>query len=274
MPWGKIDDNFFSHPKVLAAGTLACGLMIKAISYSSHYLTDGFIAREAISSLISDTDDPISIAERLVKVRLFERVEGGYQIHDYLEYNPSKEEVERERGLTRKRQADYRSNHSLDDNHRFTQSEVTPLVTRDNKSCNAVPDPDPDPMPSPKDKYLYTGGGEQSERPDYIVKGRHAFENAIGLITDAAQSEIMDGLMDSLHALGADDWWQTAIAISIEQKKRSWGYIRGILDKHIDSGIAPMAKTSTDRASPKPKTQTFKVIDPTTGVVSEREARI
>ena len=93
MTWTKIDDQFYDHPKVVAAGPLGIALFVCGLSYCSRHLTDGFISTVQVRRLI-DIDNPGDVAEKLVAVGLWERRDGGYQVHDYLEYNPSRAKVE------------------------------------------------------------------------------------------------------------------------------------------------------------------------------------
>lgn len=90
--WVKIDDGFYDHPKVVAAGGLGTALFVCALSYSARHLTDGFIPAAQVRRLV-DVEDPGEVAARLVEVGLWEEGEGGYWIHDYLDYNPSAAEV-------------------------------------------------------------------------------------------------------------------------------------------------------------------------------------
>lgn len=92
MAWLKLDDRFAHHPKVLAAGPMAAWLHICGLSYCSEYLTDGYIPDGALP-ILAAVDAPAQLAERLVEVGLWERADGGYRVHDYLEYNPSREQV-------------------------------------------------------------------------------------------------------------------------------------------------------------------------------------
>ena len=85
MPWSKIDDQFYDHPKTVAAGPLGIALFVCGLSYCSRYLTDGFILSAQVRRLIN-VDDPLEVAEHLVEVGLWERHDGGYQVHDYHKY--------------------------------------------------------------------------------------------------------------------------------------------------------------------------------------------
>lgn len=110
MAWVKIDDNFPDHPKILRIGLPAIVLQIRALCYASRHLTDGFISSKVEANLLEGFnewfDDTLVntnlLADEMVKAGLWEKAEGGYIIHDYLAYNPSKKHV---LALRRKRQA-------------------------------------------------------------------------------------------------------------------------------------------------------------------------
>lgn len=103
MAWFKVDDGMHSHPKTLDAGNEAIGLWARCGSYCSHYLTEGFVKRD-VALLYGD----MALVDTLVKVGLFEPVEGGWLMHDFLDYNPTKEKVLAEREAAAKRQRDAR----------------------------------------------------------------------------------------------------------------------------------------------------------------------
>lgn len=97
MAWFKADDQLPFHPKVLAAGNAAMGLWIRAGTWSSSQLTDGFIPTAIASAMANECD-----ADALVDANLWDRVDGGYQFHDWADFQPSAEE-EREKRAARKR---------------------------------------------------------------------------------------------------------------------------------------------------------------------------
>lgn len=109
MTWIKLDDQFPDHPKVAQAGALAELLYVNALAYASRYLTDGFIPHAIVAKLVvwdfEGAPSNYDLAERLVAAGLWELVEGGYRIHDYLDYNPSREQVFAEREIARRRAA-------------------------------------------------------------------------------------------------------------------------------------------------------------------------
>ena len=99
MPWFRLDDSFHSHPKVIAAGNEAVGLYVRCGTYVAQHLTDGFVGKPVVLLYGSD-----SLAARLVDAGLWHRARGGWNIHDYLDYNPSREAVEKERKAAAERQ--------------------------------------------------------------------------------------------------------------------------------------------------------------------------
>ena len=88
MPWFRMDDKFHSHPKVIAAGNEAIGLFTRCGTYAAEHLTDGFIPEHVVPLYGSP-----ALAETLVRSKLWRRARGGWRMPDYLDYNPSREQV-------------------------------------------------------------------------------------------------------------------------------------------------------------------------------------
>jgi hypothetical protein len=92
MTWFKVDDRFHSHPKVLATEPAALGLWVVAGAWSSANLLDGFVPDNALPRLLPDSE---MLAEKLCTAGLWRRIRGGYQFHDWTDYNPSAEQIRR-----------------------------------------------------------------------------------------------------------------------------------------------------------------------------------
>jgi len=91
MTWFRCDDRLGDHPKVMHLDDKllpAMGLWLMCGVYCSKHLTDGFIPRKVVRFYDGDR-----LAKLLEKAGLFEPVDGGWQMHDYLHWNPSKEQV-------------------------------------------------------------------------------------------------------------------------------------------------------------------------------------
>lgn len=92
--WFKVDDKFHQHSKVrkvLAEEPAALALWVVAGSWSSDNLQDGFVPDHQLQWLLPARAD--ELAHKLVTARLWRRVRGGYQFHDFADWNKTKEEV-------------------------------------------------------------------------------------------------------------------------------------------------------------------------------------
>lgn len=142
MPWFKIDDGFHSHPKVLAAGNAAMGLWSRCGSYCSDHSTDGFVPE-----VLAKTYGTRAEIARLVELGWWRKVEGGYTMHDFLDYNPSAEQVRAERSAAAERQRLARERRAASRNGSHPQSRTPSHVashrdTEDPSRCDfACPDP-------------------------------------------------------------------------------------------------------------------------------------
>lgn len=113
-----LDDRLLTHPKLLKAGarlgqdgvSKAFHLYVWGIAYARQHSTDGFISSTVLAScgVVSGSG---SIAKVLANrtVRLWRKVKGGYEIHDYHKYNPKASEVKEKRERDRLRKAEERS---------------------------------------------------------------------------------------------------------------------------------------------------------------------
>lgn len=117
MTWFRVDDSFWTHPKVLAIPRkdrpTAVGLWTLAGSYSGNHLTDGLVG----TNMLDEFGVPKRYALQLVEVRLWHapgddcpscgkcekcleagiELRTGYRFHDFHEWNPSRAEVKQNR---------------------------------------------------------------------------------------------------------------------------------------------------------------------------------
>jgi hypothetical protein len=96
MAYTNTDYSFWTNPKVRAAGKDAAFLYIAGNGFCNEYLTDGFISDTDIETVAFNAflRSPKKAVESLMVAGLWDRVRGGYKIHDYLDYNKSKKEIE------------------------------------------------------------------------------------------------------------------------------------------------------------------------------------
>lgn len=100
MAYIQVEASVRTHRKMLAAGPAASWLWLCGLGYCQDGFTDGFIPEAAVEYL--GVRDAGSLVETLVQVGLWDRVEGGWRVHDYLEHNKSASSI---RETMRKRKA-------------------------------------------------------------------------------------------------------------------------------------------------------------------------
>lgn len=188
MAWVKVDDQFFRHPKVLAAGRDARDLYLVGLCYCAQSLTDGFIPDAAIRVLAAEAeiDTGIASAARLIGVGLWEVVEGGYIVHDYLEYQPSKEKVvetREARAEAGRRGGKQKASNLLDKNLANEKQNSTPYPSR----THPVPVPLPDPQPDPSQERAVRAAPKRTDvRPtlpsaDELISQLHSWAEERGV---------------------------------------------------------------------------------------------
>jgi hypothetical protein len=126
MVWVRIDDHFDEHPKFAKAGPLGMALWLAGLAYCNRTLTDGFIPWSVARALIAwEFLDPAAakdgrrkryriamtcgvvgddvtsefVIELLLVAGLWVEVDGGYRVHDYDQYQHTRERIEEERRL-------------------------------------------------------------------------------------------------------------------------------------------------------------------------------
>jgi hypothetical protein len=139
MAWVKLDDQFFTHPKVLDRTKDAKLLYMACLTYAAANLTDGYVSPAALRLSAAMVDVEMSVAAELVRCGLWIQMSSGYQINDYLEYNPSSEDVKQQRAENARRQAEWRErnktntviNEASNESRNTASNGVTPNVTND-----------------------------------------------------------------------------------------------------------------------------------------------
>jgi len=217
VAWIKIDDQFVDHPKVVRAGPEAAWLYVCGLAYCARFLTDGAIPEPAIRSFADFADtNPSDLADRLVDVGLWARLEDGYQVHDYLDYQRSKSQIEHDRAMTAQRQGRHRSN----------------VVSNGDSNGVSTAAPIPIPIPIPKE--------EKKERPSvspkkgvpevsegYRSKKVKEFKELFGGV--AAVEEEIDRALNHTAAL---KWLNTERGVS--------GWLGRERDRRLANGTRPV----------------------------------
>lgn len=156
MTWVRYDDNVANHPKVEPLDDATYRLWREAIEWCARNLTDGIIHSRQLG-LTSGRASPTR-ARKLVEQGLWHLAgavcdskqcppsgKDGWAIHDYFDYQPTRDQVRQEQARAAERQRNWKA--------RRRGNAVTDAVTdavvngTDNGVINAYPAP---PRPAPK----------------------------------------------------------------------------------------------------------------------------
>src|SRR5215207_6052824 len=117
VTWVKIDDRYATHRKMLKAGALALALDVAGMCYAAGHDTDGYIPTVALTAAAPflSRGQALAAAGRLVEAGRWKPVTDGWQIHDYLTYNPSSVERDNRRKAAAARTGRWRGKRRVGD---------------------------------------------------------------------------------------------------------------------------------------------------------------
>lgn len=139
MSWGRIDDGMLEHRKWIEleeagprtwADCLA--VWVACLNYCNRQASDGVIPRTWLARATPLGAKAIAAADELVRVRLMHRSDDrtSYSMHDFLDYNESRDRRNARRDATARRVREHREGH---------RNAVTPRVTNDVSSASPGP---------------------------------------------------------------------------------------------------------------------------------------
>lgn len=156
MGWFRLEGRGAFHSKVLSAGNEAYGAWCRVGQWSVDQLTDGFVPIAVAHQVASK-----KIWARLLEAGLMHEADGGYQIHDFADYNPPAS-VERSRrdaisqarreagktgglrsGEARRAEANAKQNRSKTEANQAKQNAGF-ASSKTKQTGSTDPDPDPD----------------------------------------------------------------------------------------------------------------------------------
>ncbi|HEX9565593.1 MAG TPA: DnaD domain protein [Gemmatimonadaceae bacterium] len=257
MPWVRLDDHFDQNPKIAQVGPLGLALWVTGLAYCNRNLTDGFIPWSVARTMVSwdwlDITEPknaergyqIASASRtcgmrgddidsdyvialLVVAGLWDEVDGGFQIHDYGDFQPTKAQVEAERAAKQaagqaggQASAQARAKQRLEQNSTTTQAKSKP---------DPVPDPVPDPNPQTDPAAAAT------------ARALRAYEDCAGSLTQSVSERITSEIAEGTSI----EWIVAACEEAALSNGRNWKYIERILDRWKREGF----KSGRNHAAP------------------------
>jgi hypothetical protein len=155
MSWVKHDDGFSQNRKVAKLSDKAYRLHFCALEHCARNLTDGTLLDFELANVFAVAQikrNALAYVAELVDADLWRTIQHGYEIHGYLEYNPSSREVKEQRKRNAERQKKHR-----DSKRNAVTNAVTNGVT--NAVTNGVSHTAPS-RPVPKEL--------ESQRPDEL----------------------------------------------------------------------------------------------------------
>lgn len=144
MAWAKVDDGWWCHPKVLGLSLEAKGLWVTALSWSCQQRRD--VVPDRFVYLMGQGGAPEAFANELERAGLWVRVDDGWRIHDWDEYQ--------ERSLSEKRaEAGQRGGVRSGEIRREANPKQDEATERSNRQANAEAGTRPGPsQPDPSRK--------------------------------------------------------------------------------------------------------------------------
>lgn len=115
MPWVRIDENAMDHPKFVAISANAWRLWCEGQSYCQKHLTDGVIPRQVLKGFRYYSPASLKMLTDVLvpgKTSLWEVTDSGVQVHDYCDWNDSREMVLKARQEAKERRRRWRDGHA------------------------------------------------------------------------------------------------------------------------------------------------------------------
>ena len=170
MGWARLDDGFHDHPKLIGLSLEALGLWTKCLTWAHRHHGSsaqlGFVPVGLATMFAGSRGE--KLGNELVTARLWDETDGGWLIHDYIDYLPASErpvtadDVRKSRSEAGKRGAEARwskANGKQDDGKLLSDSYSKPMpptrpeplattdvVAKEQKRATRIP---PDWQPSP-----------------------------------------------------------------------------------------------------------------------------
>jgi hypothetical protein len=255
--WAKIDDQYYLNPKNDTVDRDEQDLHLAAIVYANMKRTRGFIAKGRLLMLcvwakIPEANEAKAeaIASHLVEHRYFDEAPGGYQIHDFGDWNKSQEELDAIRDA--RSEAGRRGGVASGASRRSKRSKSEP-----NPEPNTNQNTNPSPYPVNSSSSSSSTGGlaekaketpadEPEDDPGESLipldkewaKALEEFHQNIGG-TSPLMIEDMQSVFDTLRLNGHIGWWTLAVQQSASQNKRAWSYVNKTLLSCEQKGLPP-----------------------------------
>ena len=150
MSWVRVDDRAWSHPKLTKVGGNSVKLWLFGLCWCNQHQTDGVIPKHALT-LLGGTKKSVT---ELVSAGLWETTGDGWNVRNYLEFQPSRAQLEEQKARTLERVKRHRNAVTPTK----CNGDVTRSVTGGVTGAPTQPNPT-QPNPTHRDPPLPPGGG-------------------------------------------------------------------------------------------------------------------
>jgi hypothetical protein len=135
MSWVRIDDKTWSHPKFAGLSAGATRLWLFGLCWCNQQESDGFVPSAMLRVLRGSPAD----AAGLVAAGLWVVGPDGWRYHDYLEYQPSRDQLASQRNATKDRVSKFRERSRNAVTPTTGNAPVTPAPTQPNPTRTEEP---------------------------------------------------------------------------------------------------------------------------------------
>lgn len=255
MTWVRLDDQIDEHPKIAQVGPLGMAMFVAGLAYCNRNETDGRIPWSAARSLlhyeflgskdhtgqrkrykIAYVSGPVGddataefVIDLLLDAGLWEEIDGGYMIHDFADYQPTKAHIESERS---KKQAAGQAGG-------LARAKQTSSNRSSTTQAKSKPVPDPDPVRSSRSTASSRSRGSAAAPVprDAADAGFALAFSAVENLTGAAGPTIVEKINGELESGTAPEWIAEACSEAAIHNGRSWAYVSKILENWKRNGF-------------------------------------
>jgi hypothetical protein len=242
MAWIRLDDDYVHHPKFVALSHGAFRLWHEGMAHCRKLMTDGLITLAYLKSF--RYGQRVYVQELVVPCSpgtapLWSLDAEGYHVHDYLDWNPSRDEDARDRESAKQRMRAYRGKRKL----------VTPRVTA-NVTVDVTPQITP-PVPGqgPERSSLER---ELERKPFADARSRRPiFKGQRFVVFEWMLDDIRQVLGPYYEDFGLDEWFyaldERAQRLNLVMPKRDNGaWLQAqLLEEVTRRGLEIVGKTGT-----------------------------
>lgn len=196
--------DYQSDPKIIEAGHVAEVLFVRSLAMSKRLLSDGVVKRVQLQSLcLGLPGRPVNIAATLVKVGLWLETDDGWQIANWLKWNPSAASLQAK--AARKRASALQANH---------ERWHVPPSGKPNDSCPIcypdVSESDPNRTPTPITVGIHKGREGKGSQREGKPEGRES--NSSSSRNSQSQEPPADDPPEDSHDTGIDEFISTVVS--------------------------------------------------------------